>query len=81
MFFESKLCNMEIIGSDQLKLHLAGKRHNRNKVKHYGNTNISICNSESEEELVEAQVGTIEKSMKSCAVSGNDIPVPAKLWL
>jgi len=49
-FIECKLCKMEIIGSNQLKLHLAGKRRNRNKVKHCGNTNISICNSESEGE-------------------------------
>jgi len=80
-FFECKLCNMEIIGSNQLKKHLAGKRHNRNKVKDNGNINISICNSVSEEELVEAQVGLIEKSMKSCNVSGSDIAVPTKLWL
>ena len=32
-------------------------------------------------ELVEAQNGAMEKSMKSCTVSSSDISVPAKLWL
>ena len=80
-YFECKLCNLEIIGIHQLKLHLAGKKHNRNKAKDDRNMNIAICNSASEEELVEAQVGAIKKSMKSCSVSGRDIAVPAKLWL
>ena len=53
-FFECKLCNMEIIGTHQLKLHLAGKKHNRNKAKDDRNMNIAICNSASEEALVEA---------------------------
>ena len=43
--------------------------------------NNSICNTESEEVLVEAQLGAIKKSMKSCKVSCSDIPVPAQLWL
>jgi len=60
-----QLCNMEIIGIHQLKLHLAGKKHNRNKVKDDRIMNIAICNSASEEALVKAQVGPIEKSMKS----------------
>jgi len=43
--------------------------------------NIAICNSTSEEALVEAQVGAIEKLMKSCTVSGRDIAVPDRLLL
>ena len=65
-FFESKLCNMEIIGTNQLKKHLAGKRHIRNKTK--DDTNVSICDSSFEEELTEVQVDVInevEKAMTS----------------
>jgi len=79
--FLCKLCNREIIGIHLLKLHLVGRRHNRNKVKDYGIMNISTRNSESEEELVEAHVNTIEKSIKSCKKTSSDIPVPAKFWL
>ena len=72
---------MEIIGIDQLNKNLTGMRQNRNNVKDNENMNNSICNSASEEESIEAQVVGIKKSMKSCTVSGSDIPVPAKLWL
>ena len=80
-FFECKLCNMEIIGIDQLKKHLAGKKHTRNKEKE--NRVIPMFNSTFEGEPVEGITGELEDveiSTNSSTVVGNDIPVPAKLW-
>ena len=73
---------MEIIGTNQLKKHLAGKRHIRNKTK--DDTNVSICDSSFEEELTEVQVDVIndvEKAMASCDISEGIILIPSKPWL
>ena len=73
---------MEIIDKNQLKKHLAGKRHIRNKTK--DDTNVSICDSSFEEELTEVQVDVIndvEKAIASCAIYESIILIPSKPWL
>ena len=73
---------MEIIDTNQLKKHLAGKRHIRNKTK--DNTKVSIFDSSFEEELTEVQVDVIndvEKAIASCAIYASIIRIPSKPWL
>ena len=80
-FFECSLCNMEMIGKNQLKMHLAGKKHARNKLKE--NRNIPMANSTFEGELVEEHIVKLEDfetSLYSSNMVANDINVPAKLW-
>ena len=71
--FSGNLCKIEIIGYDQVRLHLAGRKH--------ANNMLNVSNIK-EEQLVPEQVNEYdfeENSGLSIPILIDDIPIPANL--